>query len=192
MKQPDAELGALKYEIKMLTKCAELYVEVAVKLGYSVSAASTSGPTAITLLHEDPSKKDAFLEAFLVHARLLGEFAAAKGWSSDIQVSGFVLDPVQWKNRADAWWDNDFQKHKDNMDKWLAHLTKARATPPKQQWDIPAIARVLADILDDFLAATRPERINAQNKTKLKEFVRRLRSLSGGVSSQRVFAPGSP
>jgi len=192
MKQPDAELGALKYEIKMLTKCAELYVEVAVKLGYSVYADSTSGTPAITLSHGDPSKKDAFLEAFLVHARLLGEFAADKGRPSDIQVSGFVLDPVQWKNRADAWWHNDFQKHKDSMDKWLAHLTKARAMPPKQQWDIPEIARVLADILDSFLAAARSDRIDAQNKTKLKEFVRRLRNLSGGVSSQRVFAAGSP
>ena len=82
----------------------------------------------------DEVVRNALLESFLVHYRILAEFLCKKkrGWPDQILAADFLGKAPVADNHA-------INTRRDDCDKWLSHLSTCRMPNKKPDWNIPAM-----------------------------------------------------
>lgn len=96
--------------------------------------------------------KNALVEAFTVHARvLLSVFYPANPWPDDVLASDYFDDPAAWE-RARPALTPTLQAVDRRVGKEVAHLTYARlaVTPEQKEWPYLEIAHDMAKVVIVF------------------------------------------
>ncbi len=102
---------------------------------------------------------NAFLESFTIHARALEAFFfCRKQDPRDMVASDFFDEPNQWARKRGK--ESAVLKPVTwRVGKQVAHLSYVRldVTPEAKDWDVPAIARAIAELADKFRKGAAPE-----------------------------------
>ena len=107
---------------------------------------------------------NAFLEAFVIHARVLMDFMYDdKPWADDVVATNFFDTPEQWTDARKPLekLSEELQKVNGRAGKEVAHLTFARQeiTAEMKTWQYGKIAEELAALFNDFLARVPKEHL---------------------------------
>ncbi len=108
--------------------------------------------------------KNALLEAFTVHARvLLSVFYPAKPRSDDVLASDYFDDPGEWERERPPL-SSILQMINGRVGREVAHLTYARlpVTPEQKQWPFIEIARDMARVVIKFDKLAPVSRLGSQ------------------------------
>jgi len=122
-------------------------------------------------LDSDFALKNAFIESFTIHARVLALFLY-KGpkWDDDVTAEQYVRDVQKWKaERGDI--PAELQEVIDRTGKEIAHLTKGRRPPgdPKKGWTIEHVYVLLCKPLHLFLRHADPARLDVRVPAFIQE-----------------------
>jgi hypothetical protein len=114
-------------------------------------------------LDSDFALKNAFIESFTIHARVLA-FFLYKGpkWDDDVTAEQYVRDVKKSKaERGDI--PAELQEVIDRTGKEIAHLTRGRRPPrdPKKAWTFEHVYLLLCRPLHLFLEHADPARLDA-------------------------------
>jgi len=146
-KRPEEELREgsyhLYYEISIFFETARWYSEIK-----KAAQGTVNVSIPLTVL------QNAFLESFLIHARLLLEFFHKECFRpDDIKPSDFLSDEGDSKKIIKP--DKLLMKEKDHMDKKLAHLTYTRSR--EYAWNLSAILKGIVDCLNSYIPLMRQD-----------------------------------
>jgi hypothetical protein len=114
-------------------------------------------------LDADFALKNALIESFTVHARVLAQFlyySPSKKFPDDVTAEHYVRDVREWK-AARGPLPADLQEVIDRTGKEIAHLTRGRRPPgdPRKAWTVEHVYRLLCVPLHLFLKHAEPERL---------------------------------
>ncbi len=140
-------------------------------------------------LDTDFALKNALIESFTIHARVLALFLY-KGpkWEDDVTAEQYVRDVQEWRAaRGDI--PPELQEVIDRTGKEIAHLTRGRRPPgdPKKAWTIEHVYRLLCGPLHLFLKHAEPGRLDVS----VAAFIRALPTPPGSSSGAIVDATAS-
>jgi hypothetical protein len=139
-------------------------------------------------LDADFAVKNAFIESFTIHARVLALFLY-KGpkWDDDVTAEQYVSDVNKWKAaRGDI--PAELQEVIDRTGKEIAHLTRGRRPPgdPKKAWTIEHVYRLLCGPLHLFLRHADLARLD----TSVPAFISNLPKPPGSSPGTMVYGTG--
>lgn len=155
----------IAYEREMLQRTHDMAIEDWCNLfrcpeqGYEILDSTEDPETGMGCSGWRSDKGNAFLESFLVHARVLKDFLWKDG-------SGHKDDVFAWEyvGRKNGWGRPDMGKYltdnKNRLDKSLAHLSVARLSfvGKKKEWDLPRVRDEIQECWEAFLNALDTER----------------------------------
>lgn len=146
-------LEILQYEEEML---CETFKKLA--LVHPVNAPEFMDSTGVTVERSYPyfisysqHIHDAILESFLLHVRIFIEFLYGKRnpkYPNDILAQDYFDAPAKWHEIVGHKPD-EFKDTKDDLDKWLAHISLKRKESDKS-WDCRALYQWIASGLKLF------------------------------------------
>jgi len=111
---------------------------------------------------EDYIVKNALLESFLLHTRIIIEFLSKKkSHTNDINYEDFL------PNRKEPFiCDFDSKSMKDRINKEIIHLTKNRYEDEKSKWSVQDIVCCLIKYLSQFLDEVESTKVDFDEKYK--------------------------
>jgi len=112
---------------------------------------------------EDYIVKNAILESFLLHTRIIIEFLSKKKpyHSNDMNYEDFL------PNRKEPFiCEFDSKSMKNRIDKEIIHLTKNRYEDEKKKWSVPDIVCCLIKYLSQFLDEVESTKVDFDEKYK--------------------------
>ncbi len=124
-------------------------------------------------LDSDFTLKNALIEAFTVHARVLAQFlyySPSKKFPNDVTAEHYVKDVDTWKAALGPI-PAELQEVIDRSSREIVHLTKGRRPPddPKKGWTIERVYLLLCRPLHLFLKHAEPARLDISVTAFIRE-----------------------
>jgi len=107
-------------------------------------------------VNTDMYEQNLFLEAFLLHARVLKDFFIRDPSQDDVSAIHFFDDAAEWQNIINILCPY-LRQHQKRLNKYLAHLTYERIREDKV-WEVIAIFNELEYAWQQFYALLPQER----------------------------------
>jgi hypothetical protein len=135
--------------------------DVSQHLYYEYSTFRTLSQALRNPLFHKGAVKNALLESFAIHARVLLFFLFADNpQKDDVIAEDFLTNPEQWPQIRGEMPDA-LKLVKQRVGKEIAHLTYARldVTPDTKGWKFLAIADAVKQLVDTFITRVPPEHL---------------------------------
>jgi hypothetical protein len=141
-------------------------------------------------------ERNALLESFLIHTRILIDFLYKhrSGYSNDVFAKDFVEDGETWKNRypeASQFFvstkngSQTLDEIKHEIDERVAHLTSGRLglTEEEKGWTYSEIANEIKKVLKEFLDLVPTFRVSDSFRDRSQEAIAHWESTSSSLES---------
>jgi hypothetical protein len=114
--------------------------------------------------------KNALLESFVGHVRVLKAFLYDEPKWDDVSADHYVADVAAWRN-ARGPMPAELAEGARRVGKEIAHLTQGRLAPdaPRRDWNTVAVRTALVPPLKSFLRLARPEVLDRRVQTLITE-----------------------